>query len=392
MREIKFDCRHFAGDRPCTPHKEAGVHCSQCRSYDPTDKKILVIKLDAIGDVLRTTCILPALKNKYPHARITWITRSESLPLFLCNDYVDWVIDLSEAFSVLSVEKFDLVINLDASGLSSHLATLARAPQKLGFVCHEDGYVYPANPQADYWFELGLFDDLKRQNRKTYQQIIFEICGLTFDLKYLPVLNLTEQEKHLADNFARDHNLKGNLLVGFNTGAGGRWKNKKWPADCFLQLAQLIMRHTPNCRILLYGGPEERHRNRYLTEKLPQLIDTGCDNTLRTFCSLVDLCDLLVTGDTLALHIAVALKKRIAVLFGPTSHTEIELYGKGTKMCSDLNCLCCYKWDCDSRPNCMDSITVQQVFDAVTNLLHLDTIQASVVGPTNPESELVVAR
>ena len=50
---LKTDCRHFKGDRPCDPHKESGVKCNDCNYYQPISFKILIIKLDAVGDVLR---------------------------------------------------------------------------------------------------------------------------------------------------------------------------------------------------------------------------------------------------------------------------------------------------------------------------------------------------
>jgi heptosyltransferase-2 len=60
---VHTDCRHFRGDVPCTPHKKDGVHCESCPFYDPVDKKILIIKLGAIGDVIRTTPLLHRLES-----------------------------------------------------------------------------------------------------------------------------------------------------------------------------------------------------------------------------------------------------------------------------------------------------------------------------------------
>ena len=50
-----------------------------------------------------------------------------------------------------------------------------------------------------------------------------------------------------------------------------------------------------------------------------KVIDAGCDNSLMDFAALIGLCDILVTSDSLALHIGVALKKYVVTLFGPTS-------------------------------------------------------------------------
>ena len=102
--------------------------------------------------------------------------------------------------------------------------------------------------------------------------------------------------------------------------------------------------------------------------KIP-LINTGHENTSREFLSLLNLCDLVVTGDTLAMHAAVALRKKVVVLFGPTSSSEIELYGRGEKIIPDMDCLCCYKEICDKHPNCMESISSEVVFRAVKELL-----------------------
>ena len=64
MITLKSDCIFFPGNKPCKPHKETGVTCENCNLYKPVGQKILIIKLDALGDVLRTTSILHALKEK----------------------------------------------------------------------------------------------------------------------------------------------------------------------------------------------------------------------------------------------------------------------------------------------------------------------------------------
>ena len=51
------DCLHFKGHIPCKPHKQHGYHCADCPSYEKATKRILIIKLGAIGDVIRTTIL-----------------------------------------------------------------------------------------------------------------------------------------------------------------------------------------------------------------------------------------------------------------------------------------------------------------------------------------------
>ena len=80
VREVAFDCRFFLGDRPCSWHKYEGALCT-CDHYNRISENLLIIKLDAMGDVLRTTTLLPAIAKEHPQASITWITRVESEPL-----------------------------------------------------------------------------------------------------------------------------------------------------------------------------------------------------------------------------------------------------------------------------------------------------------------------
>ena len=94
---LKYDCKYFSGDRPCNFHKEFKIKCDFCDNYDPIKFKILIIKLDAIGDVLRTTSILQPLKLKYPNSHVTWCTKENAKDLFIQNGYVDEIITIDVA-------------------------------------------------------------------------------------------------------------------------------------------------------------------------------------------------------------------------------------------------------------------------------------------------------
>jgi len=160
-------------------------------------------------------------------------------------------------------------------------------------------------------------------------------------------------------------------VIGLNTGAGGRWPLKQWREDGYVDLISRVTRRE-DVQFLLLGGPAEQDRNDRLkrASSIP-LLDPGCDNSVRHFAALLSHCRVTVTGDTLAMHISLALGKRTVVLFGPTSAAEIELYGLGEKVIPDMTCLSCYKNSCDFVPNCMDLITTDMVEHAVLRQLAL---------------------
>lgn len=363
---LKTDCKHFPGNKPCIPSKTEGKKCDDCDHYESIDFKILIIKLDATGDVLRTTSILPALKRDYPKSHITWITKRNAKDLFTNNPLVDelFFIEDNDTISRLLVEKFNILIHPDASPVSASLASIANAEIKKGFVLDEKGKVIPVNEDAVEWLEMGAFDDLKKKNQKTYQEIIHTIAGLKYQKDEIQV-HLNQKEIDFKNHFYSDNNLKRfKYLVGLNTGAGTRWQYKQWQLEGYIELIKKL-NTKKEIGILLYGGPDEIERNKNLKDKFPDVIDTGIDNSLRQFFSLLDLCDVLVTSDTMALHAAAALRKKIICLFGPTSNTEIEDYGRIEKIIPDLECLVCYKTRCDFAITCMGSITSDMVYKSV---------------------------
>jgi heptosyltransferase-2 len=130
------------------------------------------------------------------------------------------------------------------------------------------------------------------------------------------------------------------------------------------------LRQHGNLQFLLLGGPGERERNERLkAASSVRLLDPGCENPVRHFAALLGHSDVVVTGDTLAMHLALAQKRRTVVVFGPTSAAEIDLYGLGEKVIPDMTCLSCYKTACDFVPNCMDLISTAMVEAAVLRQL-----------------------
>lgn len=376
MERIKADCRHMRWDRPCALHKAKGVHCATCPYYDQVRGRILIVKLDALGDVLRTTCILSGIKEKYPRARVTWITMPEAFPLLQNIPSIDRVVAYGpDALAVLTTERFDAVFGLDSSPKSAALASLAKAVERKGFGLDPSGRVFPYNAEANDWFLMGLFDDLKRKNKRTYQDILMEICGL----KGLPqeiVVRLTDDEKAFARKFSEKHGLpmgsartaSGIRVIGINTGSGRRWAMKQWPIRQCVEFIRGLLKNR-KYRVLLFGGEGEAERNKKIKDAVGEgIIDTGTHNTLREFMALVDLCDLLVVSDSLGLHVALGLGKKVVTLFGPSSAAEIDVYGRGVKIVPDVECTCCYLRECGRGPSCMESISPEMALKAVSEL------------------------
>jgi ADP-heptose:LPS heptosyltransferase len=370
---LKTDCKYFPGDRPCSFNKREVVKCDVCPYYETEQTRILIIKLEAVGDVLRTTCILHGLKEKYPKSEITWITCESAVPLFENNKFVDrvFVYESTETILHVMVEEFDVVINLDSAPDSTVLASTVKSKERIGYGFDTKGNVFPFNIEAITWLEMGAFDELKKKNTRSFQDLMLDICRLKTTKKDI-IVELSEEELKFARSFAERSGLNHqSLKIGINTGASNRWQFKQWTLEGFEKLIKLLLERT-DATILLYGGPSEKERNEYLSKLHPtRVLNTDADNSLRQFFALVTLSDIFLTGDTLALHVATALKKKVIALFGPTSAAEIDAYnGQIVKVQADLDCLVCYKPRCDFNPNCMNSIKPEQLFSLIKACLH----------------------
>ncbi|MBS3101121.1 glycosyltransferase family 9 protein [Candidatus Woesearchaeota archaeon] len=331
--------------------------------------KILIIKLGAIGDVLRTTAILQGLRDRYGNCEISWVTKKESFDILRNNNAIDRIFLIEDVKKIS--ENFDLVISLDDDFEACRLASEVNSKKIVGAYLDSSKRTYTKD--SALWFGMGLIsrfgkrraDELKALNRKTYQQIMYKILGLKYK-KQEPILNLTKKELDFGRKFAQKNKIgKKDLVIGINTGAGGRWQDKKLSIEKATELIGKLNK-IKNARLLLFGGPEEKERNGQI-KKLTKtkIIDAGCSNSLMKFASLVNLCNILVTSDSLAMHIGIALKKKIVAFFCPTSPYEIELYNRGVKIVPRKGCVCCYKEKCDIAPE----YDVDEIVKSVKSLI-----------------------
>lgn len=337
--------------------------------------RILVIKLGAMGDVLRTTPLLPALKGRHTESHISWLTDKVSLDLLKFNPDIDRLLPFSyESILMLEEEEFDMVICLDKEPRASALAMRIKAGVKQGFGLSRYGTIFPLNRESGYAFRLGIDDNLKfSENKKSYQEIIFEAAGLPYN-KEEYVLNPSPSSVEYAEKLLDKIGIKKNdRIIGISPGAGQVFANKAWTIDGYVELVDRVNSQDHGERgikILLLGGPGEVEINRIIKKRVKTtLYDSGCDNTLPQFIGIIDRCDMVISGDTLTMHLGIGLKKQVLAIFGPTCPEEIELYGRGEKVVSTIDCAPCYKNSCTLNDNCMTSITVDEVYGKVMKLL-----------------------
>jgi heptosyltransferase-2 len=102
---------------------------------------------------------------------------------------------------------------------------------------------------------------------------------------------------------------------------------------------------------------------------LPWLIQSGHDNDAQTFVGLIDHCDAIFCGDTLAMHLALARQRGVVAFFGPTCEQEIDLFGLGEKLVAGSACSPCYKRHCDMQDVCLTAVPTGSALDAIRRVV-----------------------
>jgi ADP-heptose:LPS heptosyltransferase len=368
--KVSLDCIYYLGEKPCRYKRP----CDGCPEYTPMGTRVLIIKFAAIGDVVRTTSLLAGLRKKYANPHVTWITDTAAAQLLKETDGISRLLtyDLGTVISLIS-QRFDVLICLDKEPRAAALALLVAADEKLGFIGSPEGSLTIANPESAYALRLGLDDPLKfHENTKSYPAIIYEMCRIPYQGERYNVA-INPEDRRWAEELFREKGLIGkHPLIGMNTGAGPVFTHKSWTKNGFADLAHRLAEEM-GATVLLLGGEREIELNRYIQEASGGTAAViGGQQTLGQFAAMISLFDLIVTGDTMALHLAVGLSIPTVAIFGPTSHAEVDLFGRGEKVIAAIDCAPCYRSGCEKNPHCMDAILSEDVLAAVQRVLEAD--------------------
>lgn len=356
FNEVKQDCLHFKGNIPCKPNKEHDYTCTNCSVYAPISKRIAIIKLGALGDVIRTTPLVVKFNELYPNCHITWLTQS---PDVLPTKQIQTILK-PDAFALhlLTNKQFDIAINLDKEEEACLLLQQISADEKYGYI-YSDGKIQPATPAAEHKLMTGYFDALSKINTKSYLEEIFEICH--FEFRGEPYL--INKNELLANDWKQQLQelAKGKTIIGLNTGCGPRWNTRLWSNEAWIELAEQLK--NAGLFPVFLGGELEHEKNAQLASATGAFYPGHFP--LESFIALTDACDVIVTQVTMMMHIATALQKKMILMNTIFNAHEFELYGRGEIVQPPNGCVCFYGNTCSKGKACMHDITPDMIHAAV---------------------------
>ncbi len=294
-------------------------------------KRILIIKMGASGDVVRTSVLLHLFKNQ----EVTWVTEPTNKYLLpQQRKGLDILSPGDAAYETIPQEPFDLAVCLDDKSDCAKLASKVQANTHVGAFWHNNKVVYTDSSCG--WFDMGLVsrytrahaDDLKMKNRNTYQAILYQMFGKTF-----------RGEEYLLNESVTPQPIT--KRVGLEVRAGKRWPTKVWHR--YFDLANKL---------------RAKGYEIFFFKQRDNIVDHLRD---------VATCNMIVTSDSLAMHLALGLKIPTVAIFTVTSSHEIYGYNRMEKVVSPKLKQAFYSTE--YRLDVLEAITLNSVEKAIENLL-----------------------
>ena len=335
-------------------------------------KRILVIRLSSLGDLILISPIFQNIKESHPDWHISLLTKDIYQPIFENNPYLDKIIPFEKDRGVISYikevrkERYDIIIDLHNKVRSNLIRAFSGAKSRIR---------YRKDILRRRFMLWGM-----GKNRGVIPSVVdrylepLEEIGIIIR-KILPRLYLNERERVWAENLLP--NSKGKW-IGLNPGA--RWQTKEWVLENYIELIERLRRK--NYNIVLFGDKDNTdlaERIKYGLSKdikAPDVVDMVGKTSLRQLFALISRCKVLVTTDSGPMHAASALDIPVVAIFGPT----VKGFGffptgeKSIVLEKELPCRPCSLHGTNrcrrQNKECMERITVDEVEQAIENLLY----------------------
>jgi 3-deoxy-D-manno-octulosonic-acid transferase/heptosyltransferase-1 len=349
-------------------------------------RKILIIRLSAIGDVARTLPALRALRKKFPAALIAWVVEDSSADLLhghpdLNRVFVfkrsEWkknrgrlsgllapVLQVAAVVRAIRSEHFDLVLDFHGILKSGLVSLLSGVTHRAGF---SRSYVKEANHLFNTYHvdvETAAISRIERNLR------FIRFLGIDDKDRYDPVIPVTEADRIATDSFLKEHGLTGgDQLIVIHPGTSRKTLYKRWDPAFYAMLADRLIADL-KAKIIWTWGPGELETVQSIVGRMRHASVVAGRVTLTRLAELFRRAALFVGSDSGPMHIACFVQTPSVVMYGPTDPVVNApyQYSRFIMLRKNVSCNPCRQRDC-SRADCMAAITPDEVYNAAVALM-----------------------
>lgn len=343
-------------------------------------KRILVLAIRAIGDMVLVTPAIRALAEAYPGSSVSVVTEAFAADIFEANPRISEVIAIDRWslrglpwYRKVSTDirwlrkiragRYDIAVDLFSGPRSAQMAFLSGATVRVAEAVRGRRFFYTHAVAVEH------------EGKHLVEQKMQIVGALTGEVPIGDVeVFLHGREREEAQNRLR-HESGGSdgPFVGLFPGAG--WDHREWPADRFARLGDMLAGR--GFRAVVLGGPRDVEACRRVADQMSSRpVVLGGIARLRETIALIDRMSLFVSNDTGPMHIAAGLGRPTIGLFGPGDIVKYRPWGAHAHVISArLPCSPCPQWrdTCHllgfRRKECMERISVEEVYARAVEIL-----------------------
>lgn len=348
--------------------------------------KILILRLSAVGDVLRTLPAVMALKEYFPSSHIAWVVEEPSKTLLESQPEIDQVIvfprkrwaegmksigkvwktfkEMGQFVLELRKEKFDFVLDFHGIIKSGMISFLSGSPKRIGYdrKSSKEGNFVLSNTKIK----------LPKEKISRYQRNFALLKGVGLEVKDFDArLHIPQRDKEYIESFlVRLNPPLRRPSIAIHAGTNPKAVFKRWMPGHYAQLADRLIREL-DATVIFTWGPGELESVEAIRKEMREQSVLGPETeTLTQLGELFRRCDLYVGGDTGPMHIASLMGTPVLVIYGPTDPVFNEPLGRHKKVIKDVGCNPCRKRSCQDL-KCLKLITVDDVLKATKEILSI---------------------
>jgi lipopolysaccharide heptosyltransferase I len=348
--------------------------------------KILILRLSAVGDVIRTLPAVKAIKASLPSSSITWIVEEPSKALLETQPEIDEVIlfprkrwsdglksargwwrtmrEVRKFILTLRRQRFDVVLDFHGILKSGLLSFLSGSQHRIGFE-------RKSSKEGNFIFsniKVKLPDERISRFKRNFT--LLQGMGLEpknpHDQLYIPA----EDREIINYFFDQLSFLFKGPLIGIHPGTSQKTEYKRWDPDQYARLGDRLVREL-GATIIFTWGPGELDWVKRIQRKMKEASILGPHTiSLTQLGEVYRHCDLYIGGDTGPMHIASLMGIPVVVIYGPTDPVQNEPYGPHRKVRKEVGCNPCRDRSC-KKLTCLREITVGDVFNVTKEILSI---------------------
>lgn len=336
-------------------------------------RKILLLELWGIGDLVLTTPVFRLLRNRFPKAKITLLAKVNAVDLFTNDCRIDqiitfnfpwtkhsgkyrfwnWdIVGLLKIIIKLRKERFDIALDARMDIRNNLLMWLIGAKRRLGYNVQGGGC---------FLTDIALFDEKNQHRINVWMGLLNCLDIETENLN--PELYIVESEERFARKFLHNNRLsEDDLIIGIHPGAG--IKKRCWPLERFEKVAQYV-KSAYNAKIIIFVEPGG------YGDKIINGSFIRANLSLKELVSVVSKINLFICNDSGPMHIATAVGTSVVAIFGPGNLNIIGPYGKKHHVVikGGFSCRPCRDYCKYEKSYCLLSIQVEDVTKVIDKIM-----------------------